>query len=65
MLDPFGISFHTISLIVLAATFCYSLSTVLVRAISRHDSDAATLFWFSVVSSVVSLGLAAIHISMR
>src|SRR5262245_21727486 len=34
MLDPFGISFHTISLVVLAATFCYSLSTVLVRVIS-------------------------------
>jgi hypothetical protein len=32
MLDPLGISFHTISLVVLGATFCYSLSTVLVRA---------------------------------
>ena len=58
MLDPFGISFHTISLVVLGATFCYSLSTVMVRSISRHDSDAATMFWFSVVSSVLSLGLA-------
>jgi drug/metabolite transporter (DMT)-like permease len=58
MLDPLGISFHTISLVVLAATFCYSLSTVLVRLLSRHDSDAATMFWFSVVSSVVSLGAA-------
>src|SRR5205085_5296745 len=55
---PLGISFHTISLVVLAATFCYSLSTVLWRVSSRHDSDAATLFWFSVVSSVVSLGAA-------
>jgi drug/metabolite transporter (DMT)-like permease len=55
MLDPLGISFHTMSLVVLGATFCYSLSTVLVRLISRHDSDAATLFWFSVVSSAVSL----------
>ena len=58
MLDPLGISFHAISLVVLAATFCYSLSTVLVRLVSRHDSDAATMFWFSVVSSVVSLGAA-------
>ena len=58
MLDPLGITFHAISLVVLAATFCYSLSTVLVRLISRHDSDAATMFWFSVVSSVVSLGAA-------
>jgi drug/metabolite transporter (DMT)-like permease len=55
MLDPLGISFHTMSLVVLGATFCYSLSTVLVRLISRHDSDAATLFWFSVISSAVSL----------
>ena len=31
MLDPLGISFHAISLVVLGATFCYSLSTVLVR----------------------------------
>jgi len=58
MLDPLGISFHTISLVVLAATFCYSLSTVLVRLVSRHDSDAATLFWFSAVSTLVSLALA-------
>ena len=58
MLDPLGISIHTMSLVVLAATFCYSLSTILVRLASRHDSDAATMFWFSVVSTVVSLVLA-------
>jgi len=58
MLDPLGISFHTISLVVLGATFCYSLSTLMVRLVSRHDSDAATMFWFSVVSTVVSLVLA-------
>jgi drug/metabolite transporter (DMT)-like permease len=58
MLDPLGISLHAMSLIVLAATFCYSLSTILVRLISRYDSDAATLFWFSVISTVVSLALA-------
>jgi drug/metabolite transporter (DMT)-like permease len=58
MLDPLGISFHAISLIVLGATFCYSLSTVLVRVVSRHDSDATTLFWFAVVSSTLSLGAA-------
>jgi drug/metabolite transporter (DMT)-like permease len=55
MLDPFGISFHAMSLIVLAATFCYSLSTVMVRMTSRYDHDAATLFWFALVSSVLSL----------
>jgi drug/metabolite transporter (DMT)-like permease len=58
MLDPLGISFHTISLVVLGATFCYSLSTLMVRLVSRHDSDAATMFWFSVVSTAVSLVLA-------
>ena len=55
MLDPLGISFHAMSLIVLAATFCYSLSTVMVRMTSRYDHDAATLFWFALVSSVLSL----------
>jgi drug/metabolite transporter (DMT)-like permease len=43
------------SLVVLAATFCYALSTVMVRLTSRYDHDAATLFWFAVVSSVISL----------
>jgi drug/metabolite transporter (DMT)-like permease len=55
MLDPWGIQFHAISLIVLAATFCYALSTVLVRLLSRHDHDVVTLFWFSAAASVVSL----------
>jgi drug/metabolite transporter (DMT)-like permease len=55
MLDPWGISFHTMSLIVLGATFCYSLSTILVRLTSRYDKDAATLFWFALAASGVSL----------
>ena len=55
MLDPWGIEFHAMSLIVLGATFCYSLSTILVRLTSRYDQDAATLFWFAAVSSLVSL----------
>jgi drug/metabolite transporter (DMT)-like permease len=55
MLDPWGISFHAISLVVLGATLAYALSTILVRLISRHDHDAATIFWFSLVSSVISL----------
>ena len=55
MLDPLGISFHAMSLVVLAATFCYALSTVMVRLTSRYDHDAATLFWFALVSSVLSL----------
>jgi drug/metabolite transporter (DMT)-like permease len=55
MLDPWGISFHVMSLVVLGATFCYSVSAVLVRVASKYDHDAVTIFWFSVVSSVVSL----------
>jgi drug/metabolite transporter (DMT)-like permease len=55
MLDPWGIQFHAISLIVLGATFCYALSTVMVRLLSRHDQDVATVFWFSAAASVVSL----------
>lgn len=57
MLDPVGISFHLMSLVVLGATFCYSLSTVLVRLASRYDHDVVTLFWFSLVSSTASLVL--------
>jgi drug/metabolite transporter (DMT)-like permease len=55
MLDPWSIGFHLMSLIVLGATFCYALSTVLVRLTSRYDQDAATLFWFAIVSSAFSL----------
>ena len=55
MLDPWGIQFHVISLIVLAATFCYALSTILVRLLSRYDKDVVTLFWFALCASLVSL----------
>ena len=55
MLDPWSVGLQPMSLIVLGATFCYALSTVLVRLASRHDQDAATLFWFAIVSSAVSL----------
>jgi drug/metabolite transporter (DMT)-like permease len=55
MLEPWTISIHWLSLVVLGATFCYSLSTVLTRLISRYDHDAATIFWFCLFASVVSL----------
>ena len=55
MLDPWGMEFHPISLILLAATFCYALSTILVRLLSRHDHDVVTLFWFAFVSSGLSV----------
>ena len=55
MLEPWNISVHWLSLVVLLATFCYSLSTVLTRLISRHDHDAATIFWFCLFASAVSL----------
>ena len=44
---------HWLSLVVLVATASYSLSTVLTRLISRHDHDAATIFWFLVAASTV------------
>ncbi len=55
MLDPWGMEIHPISLILLAATFCYALSTILVRLLSRHDHDVVTLFWFALAASAVSL----------
>jgi drug/metabolite transporter (DMT)-like permease len=54
-LEPWNMSLHWLSLVVLAATFSYALSTVLVRRVSRYDHDAATIFWFSLVASSVSL----------
>src|SRR5258708_22115080 len=58
MLDPWGIEFHAMSLIVLGATFCYSLSTVMLRLLSRHDSDIVALFWLSLTTSAASLARA-------
>ena len=55
MLEPWNISVHWLSLVVLLATFCYSLSTVLTRLISRYDHDAATIFWFCLFASAASL----------
>ena len=55
MLDPWGMEIHPISLILLGATFCYALSTILVRLLSRHDHDIVTLFWFALAASAVSL----------
>src|ERR1044072_4630874 len=55
MLDPWGIEFHVMSVIVLGATFCYALSTVMLRLLSRHDSDVVALFWLSLATSAASL----------
>ncbi|CAN5922063.1 DMT family transporter [soil metagenome] len=55
MLDPWGLSFHAMSLIVLGATFCYSLSTVMLRLLSRRDSDIVALFWLSLATSAAAL----------
>ena len=55
MLEPWNISVHWLSLVVLFATFCYSLSTVLTRLVSRYDHDAATIFWFCLFASGISL----------
>lgn len=55
MLDPWGMEIHAMSLIVLGATFCYALSTVMLRLLSRHDSDVVALFWLSLATSAASL----------
>jgi len=55
MLEPWTIGVHWLSLLVLLATFCYSLSTVLTRLISRYDHDAATIFWFCLFAAIASL----------
>lgn len=55
MLDPWGMEFHAMSLVVLGATFCYALSTVMMRLLSRHDSDVVALFWLSLATSAASL----------
>jgi len=55
MLEPWTISVHWLSLVVLLATFSYSVSTVLTRLISRYDHDAATIFWFCLFATAISL----------
>lgn len=55
MLDPWGMEIHAMSFIVLGATFCYALSTVMLRLLSRHDSDVVALFWLSLATSAASL----------
>jgi len=55
MLDPWGMEIHAMSLVVLGATFCYALSTVMLRLLSRHDSDVVALFWLSLATSAASL----------
>lgn len=55
MLEPWTISIHWMSVVVLLATFSYALSNILTRLISRYDHDVATIFWFTLVASVASL----------
>lgn len=54
MLEPWNISVHWMSLVVLLATLSYSLSTVVTRLVSRHDHDAATIFWFCLFAAIAS-----------
>jgi len=55
MLDPWGMEIHAMSLVVLGATFCYALSGVMLRQLSRHDSDVVALFWLSLATGAASL----------
>jgi drug/metabolite transporter (DMT)-like permease len=58
IVQPGSAAFHPLSLGVLAATFCYALSMVCVRRLSRTDSDQATIMSFS----IASVGLCGIGI---
>src|SRR4029450_1927779 len=50
-----GMDIHAMSLVVLGATFCYAVSGVMLRLLSRHDSDVVALFWLSLATSAASL----------
>lgn len=54
ILQPWTMSIQSMSFVVLLATCSYSLSTVLTRLVSRYDHDAATIFWYCLVASIVS-----------
>lgn len=47
---PGTVTFHPLSLAVLAATFCYALSMVCVRRLSRTDSDQTTIMAHSLAT---------------
>jgi len=54
VLDPWGGSYGVASIIVAFATFFYSMSSVLVRRLSRTDSDAATMFYLTAAATLLS-----------
>jgi drug/metabolite transporter (DMT)-like permease len=56
---PGTATFHPLSLAVLAATFCYALSMVCVRRLSRTDSDQTTIM----AHSVATIGLCGLIIA--
>lgn len=51
---PGAATFQPLSILLLGATTCYALSMVLVRRLSRTDSDQATIMFFSVPVIVVA-----------
>ncbi|MCW5745172.1 MAG: DMT family transporter [Alphaproteobacteria bacterium] len=55
---PGTAAFHPLSLAVLAATFCYALSMVCVRRLSRTDSDHTTIM----AHSIATIGLCGVLI---
>jgi len=54
IVQPGSAAFHPLSLAVLGVTFCYALSMICVRRLSRTDSDQTTIMFFSVASIGVS-----------
>jgi drug/metabolite transporter (DMT)-like permease len=50
IVQPGSAAFHPLSLAVLAVTFCYALSMICVRRLSRTDSDQTTIMVFSIAA---------------
>ncbi len=54
IVQPGTAAFHPLSLAVLGTTFCYALSMICVRRLSRTDSDQTTIMCYSIASITVS-----------
>jgi drug/metabolite transporter (DMT)-like permease len=54
IVQPGSAAFHPLSLAGLAVTFCYAMSMICVRRLSRTDSDQTTIMVFSVAAVGVS-----------
>jgi drug/metabolite transporter (DMT)-like permease len=54
VLNPGAAAFQPLALLVVGATFLYSVNTIIVRKLSRTDSDQATAFYFALACGLVA-----------